>query len=272
MPPANGGISLNSKPGGVEEPKDDDNIGPLSDRVIEDLTATRTVALRNAPANDPVMAFIAALHVAVLKIFYRYGADSCLEITLQHTVFSQTQGLGDTVWAKEIEQRQKSWGYDLPANANEVWDYLIALDQDSRMALFAHRVSLSVNTTVHAWNQRTKETAHANQLARSLEFGMVAAGGTPTVDNYLGRVTKAHILQAVREAKGEHSAQLISHLNKPYMARVAARFLEGSGWLPDVLRLPNYEIGAQGNAVGAARDEVAGDDTAESTDVERQPS
>jgi ParB family transcriptional regulator, chromosome partitioning protein len=110
VPPANGGISLNGKPVGVEEPKDDDNIGPLSDRVIEDLTATRTVALRNALANDPVMTFIAALHVAVLKIFYRYGADSCLEIILQHTVFSQTQGLGDTVWAKEIEQRQKSCG------------------------------------------------------------------------------------------------------------------------------------------------------------------
>lgn len=214
--PANGGISVNGKPVGIGEPEEDDGkVRPLSDRVIEDLTAARTVALRNALANDPVMAFIAALHVTVLKIFYRYGADSCLEITLQHTAFSQTQGLGDTIWAKEIEQRQESWGYDLPGNADEVWNYLIALNQDSRMALFAHCVSLSVNTTVQAWNRRTKETAHATQLAHSLGFGMVAAGWTPTVDNYLGRVTKAHILQAVREAKGEQSAQLIDHLKNP---------------------------------------------------------
>ena len=33
-----------------------------------------------------------------------------------------------------------------------------------------------------------------------------AAGWSPTVDNYLGRVTKARILQAVREAKGEQAA------------------------------------------------------------------
>jgi ParB family transcriptional regulator, chromosome partitioning protein len=265
----NGGISVNGKPVGVEESEDDDGkIRPLSDRVIEDLTAARTVALRNALANDPVIAFVAALHVAVLKIFYRYGADSCLEITLQHTAFSQTQGLGDTVWAKEIEQRQESWGYDLPGNADEVWDYLIALDQDSRMVLFAHCVSLSVNTTVQAWNRRTKETTHAKQLARSLEFGMAAAGWTPTVDNYLGRVTKAHILQAVREAKGEQSAQLIDHLKKPDMAREAARLLEGSGWLPEVLRLPIDEIAAEGNADAAARDEIAEDDTTESTDVD----
>ncbi|SEI14852.1 chromosome partitioning protein, ParB family [Rhizobium tibeticum] len=164
---SNGGISVNGKPVGVEEPEEDDGkVRPLSDRVIEDLTAARTVALRNALANDPVMAFIAALHVVVLKIFYRYGSDSCLEITLQHTAFSQTQGLGDTVWAKEIEERQESWGYDLPGNADEVWDYLIALDQDSRMALFAHCVSLSVNATVQAWNRRAKENAHATQLAR----------------------------------------------------------------------------------------------------------
>jgi len=268
-PSANGGISLNGKPVGVDEPEDDDGkIRPLSDRVIEDLTAARTGALRNALANDPVMAFIAALHVAVLKIFYRYGADSCLEITLQHTAFSQTQGLGDTVWAKEIEQRQESWGYDLPGNADEVWDYLIALDQDSRMALFAHCVSLSVNTTVQAWNRRTKETAHAKQLARSLGFGMVAAGWTPTVDNYLGRVTKAHILQAVREAKGVQSAQLIDHLKKPDVAREAARLLESSGWLPEVLRLPIDEIAADGDVHAVARDDVAEDDTAESIDID----
>ncbi|MBB3918650.1 ParB/RepB/Spo0J family partition protein [Rhizobium fabae] len=267
-PSAPAGVTINGKPVGVEEPEEEDGkIRPLSDRIIEDLTAARTVALRNALANDPVMAFIAALHVAVLKIFYRYGSGSCLEITLQHTAFSQTQGLGDTVWAKEIEQRQESWGYDLPGNAEEVWDYLIALDQDSRMALFAHCVSLSVNTTVQAWNRRTKETAHAKQLARSLGFGMVEAGWTPTVD-YLGRVTKAHILQAVREAKGEQSAQLIDHLKKPDMAREAARLLEGSGWLPEVLRLPIDEIVAEGDADAAAGNEVAEDDTVENTTVD----
>lgn len=266
---ANGGISINGKPVGVEDAEEDDGkIRPLSDRLIEDLTAARTVALRNALANDPVMAFIAALHVAVLKIFYRYGADACLEITLQHTAFSQTQGLGDTVWAKEIEQRQESWGYDLPGNADEVWTYLIGLDEASRMALFAHCVSLSVNTTVQAWNRRTKETAHAKQLAHSLGFGMVEAGWTPTVDNYLGRVTKAHILQAVREAKGEQSVQLIAHLKKPDMAREAARLLDGCGWLPEVLRLPIDEIAAEGNADASARNEVAEDDTVENTVVD----
>jgi ParB family chromosome partitioning protein len=65
---------------------------------------------------------------------------------------------------------------------------------------------------------------------------MVEAGWRPTVDNYLGRVTKPRILEAVREAKGEQSAQLIDHLKKAEMAKEAERLLEGTGWLPEPLR------------------------------------
>ncbi|RTM10888.1 MAG: ParB/RepB/Spo0J family partition protein [Hyphomicrobiales bacterium] len=233
-----GGISVNGKPvavGTAEE--EDDKVRPLSDRVIEDLTAARTIALRNALAADPVMAFVAALHVFVLKTFFVYGSDSCLEVTMQSAKFGQTQGLGDTVWAKEIEQRHEAWGHDLPKNSAELWNYLVALDEASRQALFAHCVSLSLNAVVQPWNRRPAAIAHADQLAHSISFDMADAGWAPTVDNYLGRVTKAHILQAVREAKGEQSAQLIDHLKKADMAREAARLLEGSGWLPEPLRL-----------------------------------
>lgn len=61
--------------------------------------------------------------------------------------------------------------------------------------------------------------------------------GLATVDNYLGRVTKPRILDAVREARGEPSAQLIDHLKKGDMAKEAERLLDGSGWLPEPLRL-----------------------------------
>lgn len=261
---ATGGISVNGKPVAVEPPEEeDDRIRPLSDRVIEDLTAARTIALRNALASDPVMAFVAALHVFVLKTFFVYGSDSCLEVTMQSAKFGQTQGLGDTVWAKEIEQRHEAWGQDLPKTPAELWGYLVALDDASRQALFAHCVSLSLNAVVQPWNRRPAAIAHAEELARSIGFDMVEAGWTPTVDNYLGRITKAHILQAVREAKGEQSAQLIDHLKKADMAREAARLLEGSGWLPEPLRLAVDETPAKegDDAAAAAVEDNAVDGT-----------
>lgn len=264
---ATGGISVNGKPVAVEPPEEeDDRIRPLSDRVIEDLTAARTIALRNALASDPSMALIAALHAFVLKTFFVYGSDSCLEITMQSAKFSQTQGLGNTAWATEIEQRHETWGHDLPKTPAELWGYLVALDDASRQALFAHCVSLSVNAVVQPWNRRPAAIAHAEELARSIGFDMVEAGWTPTVDNYLGRVTKAHILQAVREAKGEQSAQLIDHLKKADMAREAARLLEGSGWLPEPLRFNIDETPAkEGDDAAAAAVE---DNAMEGADVD----
>ncbi|MES0100256.1 ParB/RepB/Spo0J family partition protein [Mesorhizobium sp. M0019] len=75
---------------------------------------------------------------------------------------------------------------------------------------------------------------------------------TPTVE-FLGRLTKARILQAVREARGADSAQLIDHMKKDIMAREAARLLEGSNWLPEPLRLEVDEVATD------AGDAVAGD-------------
>jgi ParB family chromosome partitioning protein len=88
---------------------------------------------------------------------------------------------------------------------------------------------------------------------------MVTAGWEPTVDNYLGRVTKARIVQAVREARGEDSAQLIDHMKKDLMAREAARLLEGSNWLAEPLRLAgdNASVDAGETVTGNVTDETA---------------
>ena len=88
--------------------------------------------------------------------------------------------------------------------------------------------------SAHGVQQRI---AQADRLARAVGLDMVEAGWRPTVENYLGRVTKPRIREAVREAKGDQAAQLIDHLKKAEMAKQAERLLEGTGWLPDPLRI-----------------------------------
>jgi len=94
---------------------------------------------------------------------------------------------------------------------------------------------------------------------------VAAAGWSPTADNYFGRVTKARIVEAVREAKGDAAAQLIEHLKKSAMAVRAEELLAGSGWIPEPLRTPGRAIGAtssvsepsQTSAVASAGEESA---------------
>lgn len=249
------GRSLGQTPE-AEEPEDE-GIKPLPDRLVFDLTAQKTLALRNALASDVDIAFVAVLHTLVLQVFYRFAKDSCLEIGMVSNSFGQVQGLAETPWAKEIAERHEAWDRDMP-DSDRLWEFLIGLDEASRKALFAHCASLTLNAVVEPWNRRPGALAHADVLAGTLGFDMVEAGWLPTVDNYLGRVTKARIVQAVREARGEDSAQLIDHMKKDLMAREAARLLEGSNWLPEPLRLDAAE------AVPAL-DEPATDDVTDET-------
>jgi hypothetical protein len=112
-------------------------------------------------------------------------------------------------------------GEAAPRKNRRAWDTLLALSGPDRTGLFAHCASLSLNAVHGNCNYTPGRAAHADQLARFVGLDLVAAGWTPTVGNYLGRVTKVRILEAVREAKGEASAQLIDHLKKPDMAKEA---------------------------------------------------
>lgn len=259
------GVVVNGMP--VGDDIEDDGIKPLPDRLVFDLTAERTLALRNALAGDVDIAFVAALHAFVLQVFYRFAPESCLEISLKTGSFSQVDGLAETSWAKEITERHEAWDRDLPDEAGSLWGFLLGLDEASRKALFAHSVSLTLNAVTEPWNRRPKALAHADVVAGSLQFDMVEAGWTPTVA-FLGRLTKARILQAVREARGEEAAQLIDHMKKDIMAREAARLLEGSNWLPEPLRLEVDE--AASDALDAVASAMS-DETALDGDVAELP-
>jgi ParB family chromosome partitioning protein len=251
------GRSTNDGSDAAEEPEDE-GIKPLPERLVFDLTAQKTLALRNALASDVDIAFVTVLHVLVLQVFYRFAKDSCLEISLTSNSFGQVQGLAETAWAKEIAERHEAWDRDMP-DSDRLWEFLLGLDEASRKALFAHCASLSLNAVVEPWNKRPGALAHADALAATLQFDMVEVGWSPTVDNYLGRVTKARIVQAVREGRGEDSAQLIDHMKKDLMAREAARLLEGSNWLPEPLRLAGDEasVDADQGVTEGVTDETA---------------
>ena len=176
-------------------------------------------------------------------------SDTCLELDVKSVGFgAQAPGLNDTALAANFDRRHQAWIAALPKEPAELWDTLTAFDGDSRQALFAHCVSLSVNAMFEPYNRRPRALAHADRLAEALDLDMVAAGWSPTVENYLGRVTKARILGAVREAKGEQAAQLIDHLKKGEMAEKAEALLAGSGWLPEPLRTPGRPIASSSSA------------------------
>ena len=82
--------------------------------------------------------------------------------------------------------------------------------------------------------------AAANCLAAAVALDMTGYW-RPTVPSYLGRVTKAGILEAVREGVSEEAAERLSGLKKAEMAAAAERLLATTGWLPSLLRTVKTE-------------------------------
>lgn len=272
-----GSVDIASGNNGTDTQDEDDNaIRPLPERLLIELTAQRTLALRDAVANHPHVAMTALLHKLCLDAFFHRSSASCLEANVRTVHLGLQPGdLKDSFCNKAIIERHEGWKADMPDDEDGLWDFVAKLDEASRMALLAHCVSFGVNALHEKPNpygagisqsgleHRMKQ---ADKLGRAVNLDMVDAGWRPCVDNYLGRVTKPRILEAVREARGEQAAQLIEHLKKPDMAREAERLLEGSGWLPEPLRL--VDLDATDEPVPALPDFLSDEGGAEASDDE----
>ncbi|WP_407166153.1 ParB/RepB/Spo0J family partition protein [Bradyrhizobium sp. ORS 111] len=276
--------------GQVAEPEDedDDAVKPLPDRLLTELTAERTLALRDKLAITPSVAFQAVLHKFCLDVFSRYSSyGTAMEISVRSASFPvQAQGLKDTPAAKAIDARHKTWEERLPKDRTDLWDWLTALTGDEQAALFAHCASFGVNAlyekgdrygggaTPHTVEQRI---ADADRIASAVDLDMVEAGWRPTVESYLGRVPKRRILEAVREGAGKRAAQLIDHLKKGDMAKEAERLLAETGWLPEPLRMAGVDQTATVDATEPEGDRealpefLAGDDEESPADDADEP-
>jgi ParB family chromosome partitioning protein len=257
----------------LSEDEDDGALKPLPERLLIELTAHRTLALREAVGRSPDVALTLLLLRLVTDTFRTSGASgSCVEVSVRHVyMLAQSPELKDSVVAKSVDARHAAWEEDLPLGDDAaLWDYLSALDQGNRLALLAHCLSFGINAMHEKVNPYgagisaaglTRRMAQADLVARSVDLDMVEAGWEPTVDNYLNRIPKARIVEAVREAKGESTAQLLDHLKKGEMATEAARLLKNTGWLPEVLRRADQvaldgEDRAEGQGDDAAQPEV----------------
>ena len=262
-------VTMNGEAAPAED-EEEDGIKPLPDRLLAELTAQRTLALRDALANHPHVAMTALLHKLVSDNFLHPAATGCLEANVRQIYFlAQTEELKDCPSAKAVDERRLNWGDHIPADDQALWDWLTALDDGRRLDLLAHCVSYGVNAlhekpnpygaagvTEHGLKLRL---AQADRLARATGLDMVEAGWRPSVGNYLGRVTKARILEAVREGAGERAAQLIGHLKKGEMAKEAERLLADTGWIPEPLRLSAPDGAATTERVAESDGEVFGE-------------
>ena len=227
---------VQSGEGEQESGEEEDDDRSLSDTLVRDLTAHRTLGLRLNVSEQPELAIVAATHALAAQIFY-LGADVHV-VGIQPVktdLAGHADGIEDSPGGKAWADRHANWARQMPRDATELWAFVAELDHDSRLALFAHCIALTVNAVRLPWDRRPRAVATADRLAEAVSLDMTGYW-RPTVRSYFGRVTKARILEAVREGVSDEAAARMADMKKAEMAEAAEQLLAPTDWLPSLLR------------------------------------
>lgn len=230
-----------------EDDAADGGLKPLSDRLVMELTAQKTVALGAELARQPDMALTAIIHALTVSALYTASDDeSCLQLRATPPQLRDAVDPNATPGLDDLDQARADWAHRLPEDPALLWAWCLEQPRDAQLDLLAFVAATMVDVTKRNWERGDNpRLRHGRALADAVGLDMAAAGWKPTGDNYLNRVPKARILEAVREGKGEAAAQLIDHLKKGEMAKEAERLLADTGWLPEPLRATDPDDTAQ---------------------------
>lgn len=215
----------------------DEGLAPLSERLVMDLTAHRTAGLRAALADAPTIALTAIVHALALQVFYpSHEQTTPLQVRLVRSGLERlAPGVTEGPAGRALAERGEAWVARLPAKAQDLWAALTALPGSEMLDLLAYCAALGLYAVRDPHDRRPGAWAHADVLATALSLDMTGVW-SPTAASYFTRVSKARMLEVVSEARDAAEAERIAGFRKADMAEAAERLVEGTGWLPPLLR------------------------------------
>jgi ParB family chromosome partitioning protein len=219
-----------------DSPKEEPKAG-VSESLMRRLTAHRTVALQLMLADNTQVALAALAHSLVQRVLddeVSYRAISSLDLQARgcdHQLDAATESSFKTTRAwLELQGLREQWGERRPGDQAKLLPWLIALPQSELCDLLALCVALTVNTV-----QPSAIPHSSDALAAAVGLDM-ADWWEPTADEYLSRVPKALISQALSEASLTADAAAIDKLKKGEAVAKAEALLSGKRWLPAALK------------------------------------
>lgn len=210
---------------------------PLSERLVIDLTAHRTMGLRDAVQADAEIALRVVVHALALQVFYpAWGVWTPLQLRLSVTGLERlAPGVGDGPAGRRVAARLDKWGARLPQEARDLWAMLEPLPPSELLDLMACCAGVGLYAVRDPHDRKPDALAQAETLATVVGLDMTGTWSA-TAASYFSRVSKTRVLEAVTEATSAEEAGRIAGFKKGDMAEAAERLVEGRGWLPPLLR------------------------------------
>jgi ParB family transcriptional regulator, chromosome partitioning protein len=201
--------------------------------LVRRLTAHRTLALQAELVQQPMTAAIALAHRLVLETFYSDSAwkRAALQIDV-HTAALECHGgdLEACPAATTLAAHRKSLKDRLPEDPQALLPWLTQQSGSDLLAILAYCVAVTLDGV-----ESREGPSPLDPLAQVAQLDMRRYWSV-NAQSYLGSVSKARILEVVREAVSPEVASALSDLKKAALVKAAEERLAGKGWLPASLR------------------------------------
>jgi ParB family transcriptional regulator, chromosome partitioning protein len=203
--------------------------------LVETLTAERSAAMAASLKDAPKVALATVVHVLALQMLYNGNSrDACLQLMVGKSTHSQVK---ESFSVEMMRAAADAWGERIPGQPEDLYAWCLAQSTDMLLELLAFCAARSIDAVQSKGHRPGDDRfSHAGQLATALRLDM-AAWFQPTAGNYFGKISKASILTALREA-GRAIAPAWEKAKKSDLASIAEREIAATGWLPEPLRSP----------------------------------
>lgn len=186
------------------------------------LVSQMVTSIRNKPSDAPTDYSISS----------GWGSRSYCKITDEVGIEKQSafEAMGKTLTAA------------LPTESGALWEALYALPASELDTLLAYSVARSVSLASEPGRGMTEKFVASLGLDMSEHF-------TATAGNYLGRVSKELIIEALDEAgkvADDADRAALLAMKKGALAKEAEARLEGSGWVPKMIRTEKAAVPVTG--------------------------
>jgi ParB family transcriptional regulator, chromosome partitioning protein len=211
--------------------------GEFSEALTRRLAAHRTAALQAVLTGNLQVALAALTHTLMRRTFFDdYSSDRpAMQINATasaYALMSVAEDLEGSRAFQAVEDANAKWRARLPEQRAEWFAWLVGLPQSELLELLSLCAALTVNALPSVGAARD-----ASAIAHAVSLDM-AEWWEPTAERFLQHVSKAQIVQALKEAGPELARDGVEGMKKDVLVNTAAGRLRGTRWLPAALRSP----------------------------------
>jgi len=207
-----------------------------SGKLVDALHKIKTLAVREAVANDPALAFDILLQTLLQQLVHDGDSYSLpLSIRPDAKAVEVDEGL---MVQSEIRSVQEISSADIKALSDESdLSTIRAMDKEVKQRLFAYLIASQIDA---GGCYSDDGVSQMDEIALSAGVDITAKWQPPVA--FFERVSKPTLLKILSEQCGEEAANNCAGLKKADLALAMADRLAGKNWLPPVLKVEQESI------------------------------